>query len=152
MSQKPPPMFSRWESLRIGATPRMARWLGLVLLAVIIPSGADRVLRPEPQRIGPIPLPVPAQEWTTAEAYDPLRWVILGSLPPPDPRQRKPPCRTTIGEEPIKGACWLRLDVRPPCPSGEAWEHDGKCYAYALRAEKSPQSGEVMRVNIASEP
>ena len=155
MSQKPPPMFSRWESLRIGATPRMARWLGLILLAVLIPSGADRMLRPEPPRIGPIPLPVPAQEWTT----EALGWNILpnvlGKLPAPDQRQKNVVCEKALGQFMIEGACWQRIPVDPPCPIEKgAFEHDKdrKCYVRVLRAEGPPQSGDVYPVNMAGEP
>lgn len=154
MSQKPPPMFSRWESLRIGATPRMARWLGLVLLAVLIPSGADRVLRPEPQRIGPIPLPVPAQEWTTEAKGWATIPVLLGSIPKPGPNQKRAgKCNPKASQVEINGGCWVKTEHPRPCPEGIQWEHeDGRCYLPVAEAKPVPQAAEPFRVNVAGEP
>jgi hypothetical protein len=59
-----------------------------------------------------------------------------------------------MGEEAINGVCWLRLDIRPPCPKDAeayAFEHEGKCYAYALRAERPKQSGDPQLVNVAGD-
>lgn len=114
----------------------LAGALAFALVLLVAPSP-----RPPPPLPSPLEAPVPLQEWTTADAGDALRWVVLGSLPPPDPRQRKPPCRTSIGERAVNGLCWLKLAVPLPCPEGEAWEYEGACYAYALEAKPIPKSG-----------
>jgi hypothetical protein len=94
-----------------------------------------------------LPSPAVEQRWTagTGSVASLASWVVRGALPAPDPRQRRPPCASSIGEEAINGVCWLRLDIRPPCPKDPeayAWEHNGKCYAYALKPAGLPTSGE----------
>lgn len=94
------------------------------------------------------------QRWTagTGSVATMTANLVRGELPRPDPRQRKPPCAEKIGEEAINGWCWLQLAVRPPCPKDPdayAWEHNGKCYAYALRAAGLPTSGESRPLGVA---
>lgn len=153
MDKKPPPMFNRWESMRFGATPRMLRWIGLIALAFLIPTGANKVLRPEPARIGPIPLPVPAQEWTTEARGLPLQ-VLLGTIPSPGPNQKRAgKCNPKASQVEINGGCWVQTTHPRPCPEGIQWEHeDGKCYLPVAEAKPVPQSGEPQMVNIAGEP
>lgn len=153
VSQKPPPMFSRWESLRIGATPRMLRGMVVVALAVLIPSGAGTLFRPDPPRVGPIPLPVPAQEWTT-EARGWSLPVLLGTIPPPGPNQKRAgKCNPKAAQVEIRGGCWVQTTTPRPCPEGVQWEHDdGRCYLPVAEAKPVPQSGEPQVVNIAGEP
>jgi hypothetical protein len=77
---------------------------------------------------------------------------VRGALPPPDPRQRKPPCALDMGEEEIGEVCWIRLDVDPPCPAGKAWERKGKCYARVLEVKalpRDPTSGEPRPLGVA---
>lgn len=109
-------------------------------------------------KVPPLPHPpavdgaLPLQQWTTDLSPRVLAAVLPGTLPGPDPRQKKPPCVTKLGEEAINGWCWLRLDVRPPCPQDPdayAFEHGGKCYGRALRAEKVPTTGEPRPSNVA---
>ena len=136
------------ESLVFRATPRIVA--ALVVLAMLLFGRHAEAPAPLLEAVVAEVTPaIPLQEWSSDAGRIDLSAVLLGKLPPMDPRQRKPPCRETIGEEAISGACWLRLDVRPPCPDGEAWEHKGKCYAFALRAERLPQSGEPRPVSIA---
>lgn len=156
MSQKPPPaLFSRSESIRLMMTPKMLRAVAVAVGLALIPPGARTLLHPEPPKIGPIPLPVPTQEWTTeAKGWVPIP-AILTTLPPPDPRQKNVECRKALGQVILEGACWQRLDVEPPCPTDEgAFEHDKdhKCYVRVLRAERPKQSGEPQLVNVAGEP
>jgi hypothetical protein len=88
--------------------------------------------------------PEPIQDFTTDAgvvlAVPP--WLVA-KLPPPDPRQNKPPCQTAIGEAAIGGHCWLRLTVPPPCPrKNHAYEHDdGHCYVAVLQPARMPSSG-----------
>lgn len=96
----------------------------------------------------------PEQRWTagTGTMASLSMAVVRGALPPADPRQRRPPCLERIGEEAFNGVCWLRLDVRPPCPKdleAYAWEHNGKCYAYALKPAGLPTSGEGRPLGVA---
>jgi hypothetical protein len=54
----------------------------------------------------------------------------IEGLPMPDKPtagQKRPPCDATHGEVELRGACWLELVNRPPCPKGKA-EYQGKCY------------------------
>jgi hypothetical protein len=53
--------------------------------------------------------------------------MVLGSALPktPLPGQKKPPC-VPRSEVEIRGVCWARLDIEPPC--GSAYEHEGRCY------------------------
>lgn len=94
------------------------------------------------------------QRWTagTGAVASMAPMAVRGALPPPDPRQRRPPCAAAIGEESINGVCWLRLDIRPPCPKDPeayAWEHNGKCYAYSMKAAGVPTSGEGRPLGVA---
>ncbi|HLL02454.1 MAG TPA: hypothetical protein VK539_17865, partial [Myxococcaceae bacterium] len=60
----------------------------------------------------------------------------------PFPGQKKPPCRKT-GEVEIRGACWLRLDAKPPCKEEdkeEAFLWKGACYGPALPLGREPTS------------
>lgn len=151
MSQKPPPpMFSRMESLRFGATPRMLRALLALLFVVLVPTGANMLLKPaSPQAAAPLVV----QGWTTADAGGLAMRLLQGGLPAPDQRQKNVPCKETLGQFMINGACWQRLPVPPPCPiSDGAFEHDDhRCYVRVLRAERVKQSGDVYPVSVAGE-
>lgn len=101
----------------------------------------------------PVPAP-PEQRWTagTGSVASLATLTVRGSLPPPDPRQRKPPCALDVGEEEFSGVCWIRLDVPPPCPSGKAWERSGKCYMRVLEVKalpRDPTSGESRPLGVA---
>lgn len=152
MSHKPPPMFRPLESLRIGATPRMLRWLGLLLLTVLIPTGANTLLKPGQLPVGPTPLPVPSLEATTDARGWSIIHVVSGTIPNPGPNQkRKGDCRSERSEEEINGGCWVQTKKAPPCPEGYQWEHDGKCWLPVAHAKPVPQSGDVYPVNVAGD-
>lgn len=112
-----------------------------------------------PGKMDPIPSPTPRSPpgWT-ADVITPSPAWLLGSLPPLDERQRRPPCRSNFNEEAINGGCWFRLDAKPPCPVEPdlpSFEHAGKCYMYALRAEKAPReprSGDFTAPNAVANP
>ena len=153
MQKPPPPMFTRWESMKFGATPRMLRWVGSLLILFLAPMGAQRFIHPEPSKVGPMPLPVPVQAFTT-EAREMVIPLMLHKLPEADPRQKNVVCERALGQVMLEGACWQLLPVEPPCPVDKgAFEHDKdhRCYVRVLRAERPKQSGEPNLVNIAGE-
>lgn len=154
MSQKPPPMFSRFESIKVFVTPRMRRDILIALVIFLAPASVDRVLRPTPPATGPMPLPVPAQEWTTeAKGWSSIP-VLLGSIPKPGPNQKRAgKCNPKAAQVEINGGCWVKTETPRPCPEGIQWEHeDGRCYLPVAEAKPVPQSGEPQMVNIAGEP
>jgi hypothetical protein len=154
MSKPPPPMrplalaiVVSLKDLRI-VVPLAA--VAVLALALAPTSLALLLSSPGVQR-QPV---APPQEYTasTAPALASLASLLPGGLPLPDPRQRKPPCVEEMGEEEYTGVCWIRLDVRPPCPEGRAWERSGKCYARVLEvkpAPREPTSGERRPLGIA---
>jgi hypothetical protein len=151
MSQKPPPMFSRLESVKLFITPKALRWAGVLLVLLIAPSQADRLIRVAP--VGPTPLPVPVQEWTTeAKGWASIP-ALLGTIPKPGPNQKRSGrCNPKAAQVEINGGCWVKTETPRPCPEGIQWEHDdGRCYLPVAEAKPVPQSGEPFRVNIAGE-
>jgi hypothetical protein len=101
--------------------------------------------------------PDAAPNWSinsTLPAFTALAQEALGALPPPIDGQRLPPACDPDLEREVKGACWVPVDVKP-CPPGKAYVNDdgprpdGKCYARAMRAERTPTSGEVRHAGVA---
>ena len=123
-----------------------SRWAWATLVSASLFLGG--LVCPQ-SRTNSLPYPNPArpgvglQEYT-ADAVTPfVIGALLAGLPPPDPRQRKPPCVTRVGEEAINGFCWLKLSIRPPCPAEEhAHEHGNACYMAVLKAAGPPTSRE----------
>lgn len=80
--------------------------------------------------------------------------LTVNELPPAIPLQRTPPNCDPDLERPIRGACWVPLDVTP-CPKGKAYvndkgpEADGKCYARGMKAARPPTSGEPRPLGVA---
>jgi len=78
-----------------------------------------------------------------SERADDKQQGIRAPLPDqPFPGQKKPPCRKA-GEVAIRGACWLRVDVNPPCKEEgkeDAFLWKGACYAPALPTGREPTS------------
>ncbi|MBN1209231.1 MAG: serine/threonine protein kinase, partial [Myxococcaceae bacterium] len=56
----------------------------------------------------------------------------------PFPGQKKPPCEAR-SEKAILGACWVVLEVRPPCGAA-GYEHEGKCLRASFDAPREPTS------------
>jgi hypothetical protein len=56
----------------------------------------------------------------------------------PFPGQRQPPC-TPLIEAVLRGACWVALDLKPPC-GNNAYEWEGKCYIPSLPPARQPTS------------
>lgn len=156
MSQKPPPLFRPVESLRVVATPRLARWCFIILLSVLIPTGAQTLLMPKVNSLprGPMPLPVPPlAETTEIHGWNPLA-EVLNTIPPPGPNQKRAgKCNPKAAQVEINGGCWVKTETPRPCPEGIQWEHeDGRCYLPVAEAKPVPQSGEPRLVNVAGEP
>jgi hypothetical protein len=127
-------------------------WIGLVLALFVVPANdTDRTSVP-PEVIQAIANEVFVEppSWTTdaAGAMPLVSILIPGKLPPPDPRQRRPPCDPDLHVE-MEKACWVPLDVKP-CPAGKAVMHEGRCFAPAMRAERTPTTGEPRAPTVAS--
>ncbi len=56
----------------------------------------------------------------------------------PFPGQRQPPCSPRI-ETLLRGACWLCLDMKPPC-GNNAYEWEGRCCIPSFNAARQPTS------------
>lgn len=129
---------------------RLPPWVGLTALAVLVPSGVWMGLgdsRGTPT-VGPVPVgPQVELQASTAAAFPPVV-AMLNRLPDGVDTQRKPPCDPEM-EHAIGGWCWIPLDTKP-CPKGKAWEHEGRCYLRALRAARSPTTGEPRTVPVAA--
>lgn len=155
---KPPPLFRPLESLKVAATPRMLRAVVLVLLTVLIPTSAERLLsRPAPlPPPPPAPLPVPSMDWTTdgASAAPFFLHAVLGGLPSPGPNQKRAgQCRSERSEVEKNGGCWVKTHHPKPCPEGFQWEDDdGSCWIPVAYAKPTPTSGGgPFPVNVAGE-
>lgn len=123
---------------------------GLLIAALVLVFGPKQRPPPAPPPT-PLEAPVPLQEWTTADAGALTMRLVPGTLPAADPRQKHVACKEKLAQYIINGACWQRLPVPPPCPTEDgAYEHDDhKCYVRVLRAERSPQSGDVPPLGVA---
>jgi len=56
----------------------------------------------------------------------------------PFPGQKRSPC-TPRSQVEINGACWMVLELKPPCPE-DVVEHGGKCYVPVFTAPPVPSS------------
>lgn len=144
----PPATLRLWlKDLRFSLSwPAM---LGLAVIVALAPATVEVLTRPLAAP-GPSPLPHP-QVPLQVSTYAPLALAVtaLGRLPPGVETQRKPPCDPDA-EEAIGGWCWIPLDVEKcPVEKGKAFEHEGKCYLRALRAERPPTTGEPTRLPVA---
>lgn len=132
---------------------RVPQWVGLVVLAVAVPTGLWAGLgdsrRLPPTAPVPSPTSPPMDLQTSTYAPYPLVMATLGRLPDGVDTQRKPPCDPDA-EEAIGGWCWIPLAVEKcPTDKGKAFEHNGKCYLRALRAARSPTTGEPRPFPVA---
>lgn len=135
---------------------RVPQWVGLVVLAISIPTGAWMALG---DSRGGLPATVPPETppaWSVGiqgPALGSLATAAIAELPVAIHSQRVPPCDPDL-ERPIRGACWVPVDVEP-CPRGKAYVHDngpgadGKCYARAMKAARSPTSGDPRSGSVA---
>ncbi len=143
------------DSLRFYATPRMLRWLLVLLFAVLIPTVGASLAReflfppPAAPAVGPLP---PLDFTTDGSRYSPPIYVLFGELPDPAPNQKHAPCTEDVGEKEMKGACWLAIKKGPPCPKGKAFEDNGVCWLPVAYAARTPTSGGGAPVNIADPP
>lgn len=105
-------------------------------------------------RAGMEALPGQEQLWTAGvqQLSSAASASLLGALPGPVANQRRPPCALELGEEEVGGVCWIWLGKPPPCPVGQAWERNGRCYARVLevkRLPREPTTGEPRPGNVA---
>jgi hypothetical protein len=148
-SPTPPPPFSirlALKDLNLNVTAPVAVAIALILVAVpramdAVKEWAAHVPASAPQLVtepGVVSVRVPALAAIGTTA--------LAELPAAIPGQAVPPCDPDL-ERPLRGACWIPVDVSP-CPKGKAYvndkgpEADGKCYARGMKAARSPTSGE----------
>lgn len=149
----PPPLKHPAATLRIKDLS-----LSVPLLAFALALGGAVLLIRYPEQ--PPPRVAPAEDVTPAWAVDvrgaalsSVGRVVLGSLPEPLSRQRRPPCDPDLERE-LRGACWLPVAV-DRCPRGKAYVNDegpladGRCYARSMQAAPEPTSGEPQRASVA---
>jgi hypothetical protein len=138
------------ERLRLVVPP----WIGVVILAVALPTGLwaalgdSRGLPP----IAPVPAPAPQVPLLSSApaALPVLAMATVGTLPPPGPNQlRAGKCNPRGAEVEINGGCWLKTETPPPCPEGIQWEHDGRCWRPVAEAKPVPTTGEPRHAGVA---
>jgi hypothetical protein len=134
---------------------RVPQWVGLVVLALLIPSGAWMALgdsRGAPPT-GPLPVPVPQVPLlsSTPSQLPALAMVLPGSLPPPGPNQlRSGKCDKRAAHVERSGGCWVKTETPPPCPVGIQWEHEGRCWLPVAEAKPMPTTGEPRTTPVAA--
>jgi hypothetical protein len=131
------------------------QWVGLVVLAVLVPSGAWMALGDSrgPPLTAPTPVPVPQVPVlvSTPAALPMLAMVLPGVIPPPGPNQlRAGKCDRRGAEVELNGGCWMQTTTAPPCPEGVQWEHNGKCWRPVGLAREVPTTGEPRTLPVAS--
>jgi hypothetical protein len=141
------------EALWFAASPRMLRFLLIVLFGLAIPTVGANLAREFllPPPAAGVPIGVPPLDWTTSGSRysSPLAMVIPGEIPDkPGPNQKRK-CNPKRSEVEINGGCWVKTDHPLPCPEGEQWEHKKRCWLPVAYAAEPPTSGEPLRVNIA---
>lgn len=144
----PPPFSLRLalKDLNLNVTAPVAVVLALILVGV--PRAFDAVKDWAVPAESAVQDPDPG--WAVdarGTALATLATAALNELPPATPMQRVPPNCDPDLERPLRGACWVPVDVSP-CPKGKAYvndkgpEADGKCYARGMKAARAPTSGE----------
>jgi hypothetical protein len=133
---------------------KVPQWVGLVVLALALPTGAWMALgdsRGSPP-VGPVPLPVPQVPLlsSTPAALPMLAVALPGKLPPPGPNQlRAGKCDKRAAQVEINGGCWVKTETPPPCPEGIQWEHETRCWLPAALAKPAPTTGEPSTAPVA---
>lgn len=149
MSKPPPPL----RPLGIAIAVRDLRlFVPIAAVALLVLGAVPSLLYALTPRLPP-PSEELTQDWTS-DTSQPLRFaaMALGKLPPDDDRrQLRAPCDTDMYVE-MDGRCWLPLAL-DPCPNKKgAFQHEGKCYARALKAQGIPTSGEQPRPLGVADP
>lgn len=98
----------------------------------------------------------PEQQWTTAPSgiVSLASSAVRTALPPPDPRQKPPPCDPELAEEEFLGVCWQRLPVLK-CNEQKAYPHNGRCYLRVMKVaplEREPTSGDHLAPTGVADP
>jgi hypothetical protein len=133
------------------------QWVGLVVLAVALPTGVWMSLGDfrTPSPAGPIPAPVPQVPLlsSTPTPLAALSMALPGALPPPGPNQiRAGKCDKRAAQVEISGGCWVKTETPPPCPEGIQWEHKGRCWLPVAEAKPVPTTGEPTPQPVAAPP
>lgn len=131
------------------------QWVGLVLLAVLVPSGVWMGLGDSrgTSPTGPVPAPVPQVPLlsSTPSSLPVLAMVMPGTLPPPGPNQlRAGKCDKRAAEVELNGGCWIQTITQPPCPDGIQWEHEGRCWRPVAPAARAPTTGDPRTAPVAA--
>lgn len=135
---------------------KVPQWVGLVVLAIALPTGAWMALgdsRGGPL-VGPLPLPVPQvplQGWTTSATMDVATLVLAATVPDkPGPNQKRAgTCDPGRSEVAIGGGCWVKTDHPRPCPEGKQWEYQGRCWLPVAEAKPVPTTGDPRPAPVA---
>lgn len=147
------------EILRLAASPRMLRFLLVVLFAILIPTTGANLAREFllPHPIAAVSVGVPALGWTVdgSRYSPPLPAFIPGELPSPGPNQIKKPEECEPPAKFRRGGCWIPIsDQEPPCdpPPGRQrrlWPDDDRCWLPVAHAQPVPTSGGSYPATIA---
>lgn len=135
---------------------RVPQWVGLVVLALLVPSGLWMGLGESRPRaaVAPAPLPapeVPLQESTPTGTLPTLASVLPNALPRPGPNQKRSgTCDEERAQVEINGGCWVETKTPPPCPRGKQWEYEGRCWLPVADAKPIPTTGEPRTLPVAS--
>lgn len=142
------------EILRFSASPRMLRWLLVILFAILIPTVRTSLAREffpglsDRAAVRPT-FQVPELGWTTEGGTRPE--TLQASIPEkPGPNQKRAgSCKPERSEMEINGGCWVQTTHPLPCPEGVQWEHQGRCWLPVAPAARLPSSGGSLPVSIA---
>ena len=116
--------------------------VGLAAVALMVGAAslsvATKKPRPPPAE-EEISLPVPVEHWPADAGVTPAPQVL--NLLPDVPGQKVGRCDPELGEVEIRGRCWMKTDLPPPCPKGKLYPYEGKCWRPIPKAARAPTSG-----------
>lgn len=159
MRKPPPPESSRLRLTVKDLAVSIPTVVALLLVAGLIGlplslsyhSGAESVRPLE----GPAPLPgpqVPLQTWAAGAAPGQLLSAVApGTLPSPLQNQKTSKCDADLGEQMLRGGCWMPTDKKPPCPAGKLWEYKDRCWRPIPRTALPPTTGEPPNMPVAGD-
>lgn len=132
-------------------TPEHVEWLGIIgsrwAWATVIGAIAffgSLTFAPEPS--APIPSPTHVQPLlgsTPVSGPSIIGETILGATIPEQPFPTQlTKCDPRQAQVEIRGGCWVKTETTPPCPDGFQWEWKDTCWLPALRAARTPTTGD----------